>query len=93
MVAFHSHQTLKTFGTGTGDGVGVGVGGPLLIISFKAVSVLTMVEASGFWLRTVPAGISVLYGISFRWEQGDFFVIPSWVCHEFRNLSTDRPAI
>jgi gentisate 1,2-dioxygenase len=39
------------------------------------------------------SGETIINGISFEWEQGDFFVVPSWAWHEFRNRSTDRRAI
>ncbi len=39
------------------------------------------------------SGETIINGISFHWEQGDFFVVPSWAWHEFRNTSSDGRAI
>ncbi len=39
------------------------------------------------------SGETIINGVSYQWEQGDFFVIPSWAWHEFRNHSADGRAI
>jgi gentisate 1,2-dioxygenase len=38
-------------------------------------------------------GASVIGGVRFDWEQGDFFVIPSWAYHEHHNESRSDRAI
>ena len=38
-------------------------------------------------------GASIIGGIRFDWEQGDFFVIPSWTYHEHLNESRSDRAI
>jgi gentisate 1,2-dioxygenase len=38
-------------------------------------------------------GATIIDGIRFEWEQGDFFVIPSWACHEHLNASRSDRAI
>lgn len=37
-------------------------------------------------------GYTVMNGVRFDWEEGDFFAIPSWTWHEHVNLSEDEPA-
>ena len=39
------------------------------------------------------SGETIINGISYQWEQGDFFVVPSWAWHEFRNRSANGRAI
>lgn len=38
-------------------------------------------------------GATIIDGVRFDWEQGDIFVIPSWVCHEHVNESKQERAI
>ena len=38
-------------------------------------------------------GATVIGGVSFDWEQGDIFVIPSWLYHEHINKSASERAI
>jgi gentisate 1,2-dioxygenase len=39
------------------------------------------------------SGETIINGVSFRWEKGDFFVIPGWAWHEHHNLAGDKQAI
>ncbi len=39
------------------------------------------------------SGETIINGVRFTWQQGDFFVIPSWAWHEHHNLSLDKRAI
>jgi gentisate 1,2-dioxygenase len=39
------------------------------------------------------AGATIIDGIRFDWEQGDFFVIPTWASHEHLNASKRDRAI
>jgi len=38
-------------------------------------------------------GATIIGGVRFEWEAGDFFVIPSWACHEHLNSSSSERAI
>ncbi len=38
-------------------------------------------------------GETIINGVRFAWQQGDFFVIPSWAWHEHHNLSQDKRAL
>jgi gentisate 1,2-dioxygenase len=38
-------------------------------------------------------GLTVIDGVQFDWEEGDLFVVPSWVWHEHCNSSSDERAI
>jgi gentisate 1,2-dioxygenase len=38
-------------------------------------------------------GETIIEGVSFKWEQGDFFVVPSWAWHEHHNLSDGNRAV
>lgn len=39
------------------------------------------------------SGETIINGIRFSWQQGDFFVIPGWACHEHLNASQNERAI
>ncbi|MBN9389123.1 MAG: cupin domain-containing protein [Chloroflexi bacterium] len=39
------------------------------------------------------SGETIINGVSFRWEKGDFFVVPSWAWHEHHNLGGNERAI
>jgi gentisate 1,2-dioxygenase len=39
------------------------------------------------------SGYSVVNGMQYDWQQGDFFVIPSWAWHEHRNTSKSERAL
>lgn len=39
------------------------------------------------------SGETIIDRVSYRWEKGDFFVIPGWAWHEHYNLSQDNRAI
>lgn len=39
------------------------------------------------------SGYSVVNGVQYDWQQGDFFVVPSWAWHEHRNTSASERAI
>jgi gentisate 1,2-dioxygenase len=38
-------------------------------------------------------GATIIDGVQFDWEQGDFLALPSWVCHEHVNHSQTERAI
>jgi gentisate 1,2-dioxygenase len=38
-------------------------------------------------------GETIINGVRFAWEQGDFFVVPSWAWHEHCNIAPDERAV
>lgn len=47
---------------------------------------------SAVYLVFEGRGSTVIEGVEFDWEEGDVFVIPSWLWHEHRNQSANEPA-